>query len=137
MASDKYSTIEFYTKFEQVLQFFKSISDRKDGEKSLDHVKYTHISDNDEVTNLKADLLKSRSIDEILDDIGLRSFHLKAFLLLGLLNITDSLEVSVLSIVLPRIKSDWNISSLLAGLLTISISIGIYAGRLLVMGLDI
>ena len=120
--------MEFYAKFKQFLQsvrLFKAASEEADGRKSLDHVKYKHISDSDdEVTDLKADLFKSRSIDEILDDIGLRWFHLKVFLLLGLLNITDSLEVSILSIILPHIKSGWNISSLLAGLLTLSISIG-------------
>ena len=90
----------------------------------MDHVIYTQIAENGEVMDLKAGLFKSRSIDEILDDIGLRLFHLKAFLFLGLLNITDSLEVSILSIILPGIKSDWNLSSLLTGLLTLSYSIG-------------
>ena len=125
--------MESWAKFYQFLQstrLFKAGSKETEGDgQRLDHVKYKNISDNDdEVADLKADLLKSRSIDEILDDIGLRLFHLKLFLLLGLLNITDSLEVSVLSIILPSIKSDWNMSSLLAGLLTLSISFGMMIG---------
>ena len=98
------------------------------GNQSRDYVKYKHVSDNDEATDLKAELFKSRSVDEILDDIGLRLPHLKIFLLLGLINMTDSLEVSMLSIVLPVIKSHWNLSSLLAGVLTLSLSIGMIFG---------
>ena len=120
--------MEFYAKLKQFsARLFQTASEESEG-RSLDHAKYRHIPNNDEVADLKAGLFKSRSIDEMLDKIGLRWFHLKVFLLLGLLNITDSLEVSVLSIILPSIKSGWNISSLLAGLLTISISIGMIIG---------
>ena len=123
--------METWNKFEQFKRFFTGgLNDREASEQSLHQVKYKHISDTDseEATDFKADLLKPRSIDEILDDIGLRLFHLKAFLLLSVLNITDSLEVSILSIILPRIKSEWDISSLLAGLLTLSLSIGMMLG---------
>ena len=124
--------MELYTRFKLFLKstrLFKATSEETEGSgQSLDHVKYQYISDNDEVMDLKADLFKCRSIDEIFDDIGLRLFHLKVFLLLGLLNITDSLEVSILSIILSSIKTDWNISSLLAGLLALSISIGAIIG---------
>ena len=131
VACSKYLTMELHTKFKKFLhatQLFKAGAEEPEVRKSLDHVKYKNISDNDEITNLKTDFFKSRTIDEILDDIGLRLFKLKVFLLLGLLNITESLEVSILSIILPSIKSDWNISSLLAGLLTLSISIGMIIG---------
>ena len=121
--------MEFYAKLKQFsARLFKTASEESEGGRSLGQAKYRHIPNNDEVADLKADLFKFQSIDEILDKIGLRWFHLKVFLLLGLLNITDSLEVSVLSIILPSIKSDWNISSLLAGLLTISTSIGMMIG---------
>ena len=124
--------MELYTRFKLFLKstrLFKATSEETEGSgQSLDHVKYQFISDNDEVMDLKADLFKCRSIDEIFDDIGLRLFHLKVSLLLGLLNITDSLEVSILSVILPSIKTDWNISSLLAGLLALSISIGAIIG---------
>jgi MFS family permease len=107
--------------------FNRASSDETKAKPTQEHVKYKHISDNDDATDLRADLFKSRSIDDILDDIGLRLFHLKVILILGLLNITDSLEVSMLSIILPSIKSQWNISSFLAGLLAISISTGMIA----------
>ncbi|CAB3999318.1 synaptic vesicle 2-related -like [Paramuricea clavata] len=94
-------------------------------------VKYKSIFENDDVTGtagFRADFFKSRSIDGILDGIGLRLFHLKAFLILGLLNIVNSLEDFILSMILPSIKSAWNISSFHAGILTISISIGMIVG---------
>ncbi|CAB3981139.1 synaptic vesicle 2-related -like [Paramuricea clavata] len=123
--------MELYTKFKQFLlsiRLFRASSDERKAKPIQAHVKYKHISDNDDATDLRADLFKSRSIDDILDDIGLRLFHLKVILILGLLNITDSLEVSMLSITLPSIKSQWNISSFLAGVLTISLSAGMIVG---------
>ncbi|CAB3981137.1 synaptic vesicle 2-related -like [Paramuricea clavata] len=120
--------MESWTKLKQFIQstplFNRARSDETKAKPTQEHVKYKHISDDDDATDLRADLFKSRSIDDILDDIGLRLFHLKVILILGLLNITDSLEVSMLSIILPSIKSHWNISSFLAGVLTISISAG-------------
>ena len=123
--------MKLYAKFKQFIQstqFFRASSDETKAKPTQAHVKYKHISDNDDATDLRADLFKSRSIDDILYNIGLRLFHLKVFLILGLLNITESLEVSMLSIILPSIKSHWNISSFLAGVLTISISTGMVAG---------
>ncbi len=122
--------MESWTKLKQIL---RSIGPFRTGSEettaSQDYVKYKHISDGDEATNdLSADLFKSRSIDEILDDIGLRLSHFKVFLILGLVNITDSIEVSMLSIILPSLKSNWNLSSLLAGVLTLSLSTGIIIG---------
>ena len=120
--------MESWAKLKQFIQstplFNRASSDETKAKPTQEHVKYKHISDNDDSTDLRADLFKSRSIDDILDDIGLRLFHLKVILILGLLNMTDSLEVSMLSIILPSIKSQWNISSFLAGLLAISISTG-------------
>jgi MFS family permease len=125
--------MELWIKFKQLIQsnrLFGSSSDETEGQESQtrDHVKYKHISDDDEATELKSGLFKYRSIDDILDDIGLRLLHLRAFLLLGVLNMTHSLEVSMLSIILPSLKAEWNLSSLLAGVLTLSLSIGIIVG---------
>jgi MFS family permease len=124
--------MESWAKLKQFIQstplFNRASSDETRAKPTQEHVKYKHILDNDDATDLRADLFKSRSIDDILDDIGLRLFHLKVILILGLLNITDSLEVSMLSVVLPSIKSQWNISSFLAGVLTISISAGMIVG---------
>ena len=124
--------MESWAKLKQFIQstplFNRASSDETKAKPTQEHVKYKHISDNDDATDLRADLFKSRSIDDILDDIGLRLFHLKVILILGLLYITDSLEVSMLSIILPSIKSQWNISSFLAGVLTISISAGMIVG---------
>ena len=123
--------MELYTKLKQFIQsttLVRARSDETRARPTQDHVQYEHISDNDDSTDLRADLFKSRSIDDILDDIGLRLFHLKVILILGLLCITDSLEVSMLSVILPSIKSHWNISSFLAGVLTISISAGMIVG---------
>ena len=120
-----------WTKFKQLIsstRLFKASSEEKQPSQDHDYVKYEHVEDANEHTALKADRFISRSIDEILDDIGLRLSHLKAFLLLGVLNMTHSLEVSMLSIILPDLKSDWNLSSLLAGVLTLSLSIGIIIG---------
>lgn len=69
-----------------------------------------------------------RRIDDILTDIGFRLIHLKILFIIGLLNMTDSLEVSIFSILLPRIRTDWSLSSLQAGVLTFSLSIGIAIG---------
>lgn len=91
---------------------------------SQDRVKYKPVDS----TTDHDDLFKSRSIDDILDDIGLRFLHFKAFVLLGLLSMTDSLELSILSIILPSLKSIWNISSLLAGILTFALSAGLVVG---------
>ena len=125
-------TMTLYTKLKQFIQstplFNRASSDETKAKPTQEHVKYKHISDDDDSTDLRADLFKSRSIDDILDDVGLRLFHLKVILILGLLNMTHSLEVSMLSIILPNIKSDWNVSSLLAGVLTFSLSIGVIAG---------
>jgi MFS family permease len=122
--------MESWTKFKQILRSigpFRTSSEETTA--SQDYVKYKHISDGDEATNdLSADLFKSRSIDEILDDIGLRLSHFKVFLIMGFVNITDSIEVSMLSIILPSLKSNWNLSSLLAGVLTLSLSSGIIIG---------
>ena len=121
--------MDLWTKFKQLInstKLFKANSEQ--ASQNRDYVKYKHVSDADEDTALKDDLFKSRSVDDILDDIGLRLPHLKIFLLLGLVNMTDSLEVSMLSIILPVIKSSWNLSSLLAGVLTLSLSIGMMLG---------
>ena len=117
--------------FVQSTSLFKESSEKSKARQTSDnrgHVKYTHVSDNDDDTDLKAEFCQTRSIDEILDDIGLRFFHFKLFLILGFLNITDALEVSVLSIIIPSLKSDWNITSVEAGVLTLSIPTGMIAG---------
>ena len=127
--------MELWTKFIhffQTLPLFGASSEELKAEESNSEAKYKHISDEmsdvDEATNLNAEFFKSRSIDEILHDIGLRFFHWKVFLLLGFLNMTDSLEVSTLAVVLPSIKSDLKISSFMAGVLTLSISGGMLVG---------
>ena len=87
------------------------------------------VSDGDErATNMNADLLKSRSVDEILDETGLRFFHWEVFLLICVKQTADALGYSMLSVVLPSLKSDWNISSIMAGVLTLSISVGMTVG---------
>ena len=111
--------------FMQSMSLFRESSEKSKARQTSDNrgdVKYTHVSDNDEDTDLKAEFCQTRSIDEILDDIGLRFFHFKLFLILGFLNITDALEVSVLSIIIPSLKSDWNITSVETGVLTLSVS---------------
>ena len=123
--------MESWTKLKQFIQstpLFRASSEETKAKPTQEHVKYKHISDNDDATDLRADPFKSRSIDEILDDIGLRLFHLKVILILGLLCMIESLELSMLSIILPSIKSHWNISSFLAGVLTLSLSTGVIAG---------
>ena len=52
--------MKLHTKFKHFLHVthrFKAGSEEPEVRKSLDHVKYKNISDNDEVTNLKADFL--------------------------------------------------------------------------------
>ena len=123
--------MELWTRFKQFIQsspLSRSSYEHLKPEKTKEKVKYRLVSDADESSNSNAEFLKSRSIDKILDNIGLRFFHCKAFLLLGFLNMTDSLGVSTLSVILPKIKSDWNISSIMAGLLTLSISVGMMVG---------
>ncbi|XP_028396761.1 synaptic vesicle 2-related protein-like [Dendronephthya gigantea] len=87
------------------------------------------ISDDDKETiYFNVDFLKCRSIDEILEETGLRFFHWKVFLLICLQHMADALGTSILSVILPSLKSDWNMSSIMAGVLTLSISIGMMAG---------
>ncbi|XP_028416560.1 synaptic vesicle 2-related protein-like [Dendronephthya gigantea] len=74
----------------------------------------------EEVMDSNAHLLKSRLIDEILDDIGLRFFHWELFAFLSLLVMTCGLGTAMLSAILPRLKSDWNIPAISAGVLTMS-----------------
>ncbi|XP_028414340.1 synaptic vesicle 2-related protein-like [Dendronephthya gigantea] len=40
----------------------------------------------------------------------------------------DALGTSILSVILPSLKSDWDMSSIMAGVLTLSISVGMMAG---------
>ena len=88
-------------------------------------VKYQLISEADEEDiDLNVDLFKSRLIDEILDDVGLRLLHWKVFAFLCLLYMTCGLAAAILSAILPSLKSDWNISSYMAGILTLSTSAG-------------
>ncbi|XP_028414312.1 synaptic vesicle 2-related protein-like [Dendronephthya gigantea] len=95
--------------------------------------KYQRISDeisdvDEETTNLNADLLTFRSIDEILDETGLRFFHWKVFLLMCVQLMANAIEYSILSIVLPSLKSDWKMSPIMAGVLTLSMSVGMLVG---------
>ena len=95
----------------------------------MDKVKYQHISDaNEKATDFNADLSTSRLIDEILDDIGLRARHWKVFAFLCFLYMTCGLGTAILSAILPSLKSDWNISAIMAGVLTLSTSSGKFAG---------
>ena len=71
---------------------------------------------------------KSCFIDKILDEIGMRILHWKVFLLLCFLGMTTGLGTAILSAILPTLKSDWNISSVMAGVLTLSSSTGKIAG---------
>ncbi|XP_028396873.1 synaptic vesicle 2-related protein-like [Dendronephthya gigantea] len=124
-----------FKQFFQTLSLSEASSENLKPEKGLyNEAKYKHISDEisdvDEATNLNAEFYRSHSIDEIQDEIGLRFFHWKVFLLLGFLNMTDSLEISILAVVIPIIKSEWNVSSFMAGVLTLSISSGMIAGSL-------
>ncbi|XP_028396766.1 synaptic vesicle 2-related protein-like [Dendronephthya gigantea] len=73
---------------------------------------------------MDVDFLKSRSIDKILEETGLRFFHWKVFLLICLQHMADALGASILSVILPSLKSDWNMSSIMAGVLTLSASVG-------------
>ncbi len=126
-----YLTMEVYTKLKQYLlstRLSGAAARQTETSQSRVCVKYTPISDGNEVTDLGVIFLKSRSVDEVLNDIGLRLFHLKASLILGLLIMTNSLEISMLSVILPSLKSDWNLSSLLAGVLTVSLSTGFTIG---------
>ncbi|XP_028396646.1 synaptic vesicle 2-related protein-like [Dendronephthya gigantea] len=92
-------------------------------------VKYQHIADVDEKSvNSKDDLFKSRQIDEILDDIGLRLLHWKVFVFLCLLVMTSAFATCILSAILPALKPDWNISEVMAGILTLSTSTGKIVG---------
>ncbi|XP_028415153.1 putative transporter SVOPL [Dendronephthya gigantea] len=92
-------------------------------------VKYQHIPDaEEEAVNLKDNLFKSTSIDEILDHVGLRLLHWKVFAFLCLLVMTCGLGTAILPAILPSLKPDWNISSIMAGILTISTSAGKIVG---------
>ncbi|XP_028402682.1 synaptic vesicle 2-related protein-like [Dendronephthya gigantea] len=124
--------MDLRAKLKQLSQFTRRsrASSETRARQSSDDVKYKPIdntTDND-ASDVNGDLFKSRSIDDILDDIGLRFFHFKAFVILGLLNMTDSLELSMLSVILPNLKSMWNISSLLTGILTFALSAGLVVG---------
>ena len=123
--------MEIYAKFKKFLLSTRrtgSANDETHSGRSRIYVKYKHVSGDNEDTDLRANLSETRSIDEILDDIGLRLFHFKAFLILGLLTMTVSFEISMVSIILPSVKVKWNISSVLAGVLACSLSIGYTVG---------
>ena len=125
--------MEIYTKCKEFLLspfLGKSSDGKKASQSSGDYVKLEeHASENDEGAELKADLFElTRSIDEIFDDIGLRLFHLKVFLILGLLTATVGFEISMVSIIIPSIKEEWDISSVVAGILTSSLSLGFDIG---------
>ena len=64
----------------------------------------------DETSEAENDIPVVVTIDDILDDIGLASFHVKFFFLLGCINLLDALEISMISIVSPVVKSEWNLS---------------------------
>ncbi|XP_028396648.1 synaptic vesicle 2-related protein-like [Dendronephthya gigantea] len=94
-------------------------------------VKYQHIPDVEERSdNSKDDLFKSRLIDEVLDDIGLRLLHWKVFAFICILVMTSALGTAILSAILPSLKPDWNISAIMAGVLTLSASTGKITGTI-------
>ena len=121
--------MELFVKCKRYLQFKLLTGASSEEDKTdQDGVKYQLVSDSDDATDLKAEMFKSRTVDDILDDVGLRWAHFKAYLLLGLLNIADSLEVSTLAIILPSVKAEWHISPLLQGVLTLSLPSGMFLG---------
>ena len=80
-------------------------------------LKVKPYSDDNEYQMLKSDeskeaenILSLATIDGILDDIGLGTFHIKIFFLLGLMYAVEAVEISVLSIIIPALKMKWHIS---------------------------
>ncbi|XP_028417332.1 putative transporter svop-1 [Dendronephthya gigantea] len=124
-----------WTKFKQFLPTMPLSTAQSSSEQNVesvdDKVKYQLISHADEeATDLNDELFTSRLIDEILDDIGLRLDHWKVFVLLCLVDITCGLGTTILSAILPSLKSDWNISAITAGALTLSIPVGMTLGTM-------
>ena len=120
-----------WTKLKQFLPpvTARSLEELKAKQSIKSQVKYQQVLDADEeAAYLNAELFKSRSIDEILDDIGLRLVHWKVFACLCLLVMTCALGTAILSAILPSLKSDWDISSIMAGVLTLSASSGKLVG---------
>ena len=122
-----------WTKLKQFLPpaTARSAEELKAKQSIKSQVKYQQVLDADEeAAYLNAELFKSRSIDEILDDIGLRLVHWKVFACLCLLVMTCALGTAILSAILPSLKSDWDISSIMAGVLTLSASSGKLVGTM-------
>ncbi|XP_028396765.1 synaptic vesicle 2-related protein-like [Dendronephthya gigantea] len=129
--------MELWVKLKWFLEWiFTANSEKSKGSQNNDNgvqAEYKGISDeisddDKETTYTDVDFLKSRSIDEILDETGLRFFHWKVFLLICVQHTVDALGNSILSVILPKLKSDWDMSSIMAGVLTLSISAGLMAG---------
>eukprot|EP01130_Rhizamoeba_saxonica_P004871 TRINITY_DN1974_c0_g1_i3.p1 TRINITY_DN1974_c0_g1~~TRINITY_DN1974_c0_g1_i3.p1 ORF type:complete len:373 (-),score=60.13 TRINITY_DN1974_c0_g1_i3:453-1571(-) len=69
-----------------------------------------------------------RTVDQVIDDIGLGKAQLLLFFVCGLSWATDAVEILLLSFLLPVLERDWELSSVSTGLLGSVTFIGIMVG---------
>lgn len=73
--------------------------------------------------------IESRSFEELVEHrIGFGFYEYRVITLLGLIFIADGIEMSALSLILPILRSEWNIDSGMQGLLGSMLFFGLFLG---------
>jgi len=73
----------------------------------------------------------ARTMDEVLDDIGLGTFHFVQLLLIGGVMVVDGAEILVSSSLLSALKHIWHLSPMVRGLMMSMIFVGVLIGSLI------
>lgn len=81
--------------------------------------------------NEKKDINVVKSYEDIVDQrLGLGRYQIIVVILLAIVFTADGIEVSALSLILPILKNEWNISQGLQGLLGTILFLGLFCGSL-------
>lgn len=72
-----------------------------------------------------------RNVNEVLNDVGLGPYHFVQLLLIGGVMISDGAEILVSSSLLTALKSIWDLTPMVRGLMMSTIFVGVFIGGLI------
>lgn len=101
---------------------------KKEPADDSDDMQYEMVPSDKELADEDSNIPAVYTIDDIIDEIGLRMFHVRLFLLLGCVNLLDSLEVAALSVIAPLLKSKWQFSIWDQAMLPLVLTLGMIIG---------